>query len=407
MADARTGRPRTTDATHKVTTLELFFDLVFVFALTQVTALLAGSPDAEGALRGVLVLGILWWSWTGFAWLGNVVRADEGGVRIALVAVMGAMLVASMAIPEAFSDSGDATLSGPLVFAAAYFAVRALHVVLFALASRDDPALRATVVRFTVPFAVGTGTLVAASFTSGLLQTTLWALALGLDYLLVYLIGPGGWRIDSPGHFTERHGLIIIIALGESIVAIGVGAGGLPLTWPIVIGANLALAVLVSLWWMYFDVVALVAERRLAAAEGVERVALARDSYTYLHFPMVVGIVFLALGLKKALGYMGDDAGKGLEVLLSGKGLHGMPLWSLYGGVALYLLAHVAFRLRNIGSLNRHRLALAVLLLALVPVVGELSATLQVAVLALGVLAVVAYETLAFREWREAVRHEA
>lgn len=397
MADARRPAPmRSTDESHRVTSIELFFDLVFVFALTQVTALLAADPTGRGALRGALVLGILWWSWTGFTWLGNVVRADEGGVRIALVTVMGAMLVGSMAIPEAFSDRGDATLSGPLVFAGAYFAVRTLHVALFALISRDDPALRATVVRFTVPFLAGTGTLVVAAFTDGTLQTMLWALALGLDYLLVYLSGPGGWRVASAGHFAERHGLVVIIALGESIVAIGVGADGLPLTWPVVLGATLALAVLAALWWAYFDVVALVAERRLAELTGPERVALARDSYSYLHFPMVTGIVFLALGLKKALGYIGEGGTDGL---------HGMPLWSLYGGAALYLLAHIGFRLRNIGSLNVQRLVLAVLLLGAVPLVEHLPAITQLGVLCVALVGLAGYETLRFRHWRDAVRH--
>jgi low temperature requirement protein LtrA len=402
MAVARLGRVQGTDESHTVTTLELFFDLVFVFALTQVTALLADDPTARGAVRGVLVLAILWWAWTGFVWIGNLVHADEGVVRVVLVVVMGATLVMSMAIPEAFTDGGGAGLFGPLVFAGAYLAVRALHLALFAVVGRDDPALLATLARFALPFAVGTAALVAASFTSGTLQTVLWALALGLDYSLVWLIGPGGWRVNSAGHFAERHGLVVIIALGESIVAIGVGAQGLPLSWPVVVAATLALTVLVSLWWMYFDVVALVAERRFAAARGAERVAIARDSYSYLHFPMVAGIVFLALGMKKVLGYVADSEHGGW---LDGKGLHGMPLWSLYGGVVVYLAAHVAFRLRNIGSLNRQRVALAVLLMALVPAVGHLSPMGQLAVLAGLVVTLVCYETFAFRPWREKIRH--
>ncbi len=402
MAVVRPGPVRGTDESHRVTTLELFFDLVFVFALTQVTALLAGDPTPQGALRGVLVLAILWWAWTGFTWLGNVVRVDEGVVRVVLVAVMGAMLVLSMAIPEAFTDGGDTTLSGPLVFAVAYLAVRALHLVAFAFVGRGDPALRATLVRFAVPVALGTTLLVVAASTDGAVQTALWALALALDYGLVWLIGPGGWRVASPAHFAERHGLVVIIALGESIVAIGVGAEGLPLTWPVVLAANLALVVLVGLWWMYFDVVALVAERRFAAtADGPERVALARDSYTYLHFPMVAGIVFLALGLKKALGHVGDLEGTDIA---DGAGLHGVPLWALYGGVTVYLLAHVAFRLRNIGSVNRQRVVLAVVLVALVPAVDRLAAVGQLAVLAALVLVLVGYETFGFRQWREQVR---
>lgn len=400
MAVARPGAVRPTDGSHKVTTIELFFDLVFVFALTQVTAYLAGHPDGQGALRGLLLLGILWWSWTGFAWVGNVVRADEGLARGVLVAVMGAMLVLSMAIPEAFSDAGANGLSGPLVFAFAYLAVRTLHLSLYWVAGRGDPALLATLVRFTIPFLAGTATLVVAAFTSGTLQTVLWGLALVVDYGLVWAIGGGGWRVVSAGHFAERHGLVVIIALGESLVATGIGASGLPLTWDVVVAGLLALTVVVCLWWLYFDIVALVAERRLAAAEGAERVAIARDSYTYLHFPMIVGVVFLALGLKKALGYAGDG-----ELLT--KGLTGMPLWSLYGGVAAYLLAHVAFRLRNVGSVNRQRLALGLLLVAVVPLAAQVAVLWQLVLLAAPLTAVAAFETVAFRQWRAQVRAAA
>jgi low temperature requirement protein LtrA len=401
------GAIHRTDESHKVTTLELFFDLVFVFALTQVTALLAADPTGRGALRGLLVLAIVWWSWTGFTWLGNLVKADEGRARLVLVVVMGALLVLALAIPEAFADAGDASLSGPLVFAGCFLAVRLLHLGLFFLVGRGDPALLATLARFAVPVVLGTTLLVAASFADGTLRTALWALALLLDYGLVWAIGSAGWQVASAGHFAERHGLVVIIALGESIVATGVGAGGLPLTWPVVVGAGLAMAVLVCLWWLYFDIVALVAERRLAAATGTERVDLARDSYSYLHFPMVAGIVFLALGLKKTLGYLGQESGSGAVALLTdGEGLHGMPLWSMYGGVAAYLLAHVAFRLRNIGSLNRQRLALAAALLLAVPLVGHLTAVVQLGLLAAALLAVVGYETVRFRVWREAIRHE-
>lgn len=398
MAFSRLGHVHHNDESSKVTSLELFFDLVFVFALTQVTGLLAADLTVQGAIRGLLVLALMWWAWTGFAWTGNLVRADDGLPRLILVAVMGAMLVLSMAIPEAFDDAGDASLNGPLVFAVAYLVVRALHLALFAVIARGDHALRATLVRFSVPFAVGTATLVAAAFTDGVLQTVLWALALGLDYALVGLLGNGGWRIASAGHFAERHGLVIIIALGESLVAIGVGASGAPLTWSVVIGANLAIVVLTCLWWMYFDIVALVAERRFAAAQGPERVAIARDSYSYLHFPMVAGIVFLALGLKKVLSYLTDAEH-------AGEGLHGLALWALYGGVVLYLLAHIGFRLRNIRSLNRQRLALCVVLVALVPLVGGVPALGQLGLLAALLLAVVLYETLAFQEWRAQIRH--
>ncbi len=406
MASSPAVHVHATDESHTVTALELFFDLAFVFALTQVTSLLAADLSWRGAVHGLLVLALLWWAWTGFAWVANLVRVDDGVVRLILLLVMGAFLVLSMAIPEAFEDGGDRTVIGPLLFAGAYLAVRTLHLSLFAFVGRGDAALLATLVRFAVPFVIGTATLVLAGFTSGTVQTVLWALALGLDYALVWLIGPGGWRINSAAHFAERHGLVVIIALGESLVAIGVGAGGLPLSWPVVLAANLALLVLVCLWWMYFDVVALVAQRRLAQAEGPERVALARDSYTYLHFPMVAGIVFLALGLKKVLAAVGQGAA-GPTPQAAGAALTGVALWSLYGGVVLYLWAHIGFRLRNVGSLNVQRTVASLVLLALVPLVRRTSALDQLAVLAVALVAAVGYESLRFRARRQAIRHES
>ncbi len=195
--------------------------------------------------------------------------------------------------------------------------------------------------------------VIAGAFLDDLGQGAVWALALALDMSGPYLFGSEGWKL-VPGHFAERHGLIIIIALGESIVAIGVGAGT-SLTWGIAAAAALGIALAAAMWWLYFDVVALVSARRLARApEGRERNELARDSYSYLHFPMVAGIVLFALGLKKTLGDVGDP----LELV---------PAFALLGGVAIYLLGLVAFRYRHVHSINRQRLALALLLFALVP----------------------------------------
>ena len=174
----------------------------------------------------------------------------------------------------------------------------------------------------------------------------------------MYAAGTEGWRLPSAAHFAERHGLIIIIALGESIVSLGVGVAALPLTVAIMVTALLGLAVTVALWWTYFDVVALVAERVLARRQGIERARLARDSYTYLHFPMVAGIIFLALGLKKVMISVADSGHHSLS-----DPLPALALWALYGGVVAYLLGHLAFRMRNVGSVNWQRLIVAVALL--------------------------------------------
>jgi low temperature requirement protein LtrA len=369
----------------RVTPLELFFDLVFVLALTQCTTLIARTPTWEGMLKGMLVLGMLWWSWTGYAWLTSVVDPEEGTVRLAMFAAMAAFLVAALCVPGAFGSEA-------LLFACAYAAVRAAHIVLFVLASREDAALRHSVVGLAGSTAVGVGLLLAAAFTSGAPQLGLWGLALVLDMGGPYLFGAEGWKL-VPGHFAERHGAIVIIALGESIVAIGAGAKAAT-SAGIVAAAVLGVVVAAALWWVYFDVVAIVAGRRLARAEeGRERNEIARDSYSYLHFPMIAGIALIAVGIKRTIGHVDDP-------------LKLIPAVALLGGAALYLLAHVAFRLRNMRTLNRRRLVCAIVLLALLPAGVTLPALVTLAILAALLVALIAYEALRYAEVRDRVRHQ-
>ena len=370
----------------KVTPLELFFDLVFVLAITQCTALMAADPTWEGLARGLLVLGILWWAWVGYAWLTSVIDPEEGVVRIVIFAAMAALLVCSLCVPEAFDDSA-------LLFAGAYAIVRTGQIVLFVVASRGDADLRRSVTFLAGSTAVGVGLLVLASRFDGAAQVALWALAIALDMGGPLLFGLDGWKL-SPGHFAERHGLIVIIAIGESIVAIGVGADA-GVDAGVVAAAVLGTVVAAGLWWLYFDVVALYAERRLGrAAVGREQNAIARDSYSYLHLPMVAGIVLIALGMKKTLGEVGDP-------------LKLVPAFALLGGLAIYLLAHVAFRLRNAHTLSRQRLAAALVTLALLPLAVEIPALATLAIVSALVVALIAYETLRFAEARDRLRHQA
>jgi low temperature requirement protein LtrA len=366
----------------RVTPLELFFDLVFVFAITQVTSFLAADPSWLHLVEGMLVLAALWWAWTAYAWLTTTINPDEGAIRLAMLAAMAAMLIVSLAVPGAFGADGT-------LFAAAYLAVRLAHLVLYVLASRGDRDLLRAVVGFAPTAAGGSLLILLGSFLPERPQLVAWAGALVVDYLGP-LIGRGrGWRV-APRHFAERHALIIIIALGESIVAIGVGAG-VVLGIGTVVAAVLGIAVISTLWWLYFDVVAIVAERRLAEAQGAERGRIARDSYSYLHFPIVAGIVLFALGLKKTL----TDVGHELETVAA---------LGLCGGVALYLLAHVAFRLRNVHTLNKQRLATAAVLLAFLPFADEVPALAALAVVAAMSCVLVAYEAVRFREARTRIR---
>ncbi len=371
----------------RVTSLELFFDLVFVLALTQCTALMSRTPTWEGVLRAMLILGVLWWSWVGYSWLTSVVDPEEGSVRLVMFAAMAALLVAALCVPGTFG--GEA-----LLFACVYGVVRAAHIALFMLASRDDAALRRSVLTLAGSSAVGVGLLVAAAFTSRGLQLGLWGLALLLDMGGPYLFGAEGWRL-VPGHFAERYGAIIIIALGESIVAIGAGAN-VSVEAGVVGAAILGMLVAAAFWWLYFDVVAIVAERRLERAPaGRERNEIARDSYSYLHFPMLAGIALVALGLKKTLGHVEHPLGA-------------VPAAAMLGGGAVYLLAHVAFRWRNLGTLNPQRLFCAGLLAALLVVELDLKppALATLGALAAVLSALIAYEALRFAEARERIRHQ-
>ncbi|MDQ3896834.1 MAG: low temperature requirement protein A [Actinomycetota bacterium] len=369
---------------HQVTPLELFFDLVLVFAVTQVTRLLAADATWSGVLRAMLVLAALWWAWNVYAWLTSTMDVDEGGVRLAMLASMAAMFGVALAVPGAFGREG-------VLFGAAYLLVRLLHIVLSVIVGRDDPARRSAIVRFAPTAILGGSLLVVAGFLDGSDRVTLWVIALAIDYLGPAVIGMGGgWKV-APDHFAERHGLIMLIALGESIVAIGVGAG-FELGTAVIAAAALGIVVVSALWWLYFDVAALFARRRFREASGLEQARLARDAYGYVHFPMVAGVVLFALGLEETLAHPG-------EVLAP------VPAAGLCGGAALYLLAHVAFLLRTTGRVFRRRTIGGVVLLALIPAALVLPALAALALVSAVCSFVVAYEVIRYREARFRVRH--
>ena len=372
----------------RVTPLELFLDLVFVLAITQVTGYVASDPTWSRLFEGLAILAVVWWVWSAYAWLGNTAGNDEGLVRVVLLAAAAGMLVASLAVPHAFGADG-------LLFGISILVVRLVHLGAYGLLarSRGDGELGVAVFRLAQSIVPSALLLVVAGALDGPAQALCWIAALTTDYGGMALRGTQGWRVQ-PGHFAERHALIIIIALGESVVSLGVGAAGLASTAAVVIGALFGMAVIAALWWAYFDVVAIVAERRLRAASPSEQVTIARDSFTYMHLPMVAGIVVFAVGAKKTLAH------PGLE-------LNTVSAAALCGGVAMYFLALGAFKRRNIGSFNYPRLIAAAILIALVPV-----ATAVPALLALGLVAAIAtgmigYEVVRYSAARDRIRHAA
>lgn len=370
----------------RVTPLELFFDLVFVLAITQCTALMSHDQTWSGLAQGLLILGVLWWAWVGYSWLTSVIDPEAGIVRLVIFAAMAAMLIVSLCVQEAFGNLA-------LTFALAIGFYRTAHIALFWLAGADDQNLRRSVTGLAVSTAVAVGILAIASLFDGIAQGALWALAIFLDMAGPYFFGSEGWKL-VPGHFTERHGLVIIIALGESIVAIGVGASG-ALDLGIGTAAVLGIFLAAGLWWTYFDVVALVSARRLGEAEvGRVQNELARDSYSYIHLLMIAGIVLVAYGMKVTIGHHDEH-------------LHDVPAFALLGGLAVYLIGLVAFRYRHVHTINRKRLGMAIVLLILVPVATSMPALISLALVVVLIWAMITYEHRSYGPGRDELRREA
>jgi low temperature requirement protein LtrA len=372
------------DAEHQITPLELFFDLVFVFAITQVTTLLSADPTWGGLVRGILVLAALWWAWAAYAWLTNTLNPEEGLVRLAMFVVMAAMLIAALAVPEAFDEHG-------VIFGVAYLVVRAMHIALYALAGRGDPDLLGAVLRMTPSSTISGVLILGSAFVDGHLRMALWAAALAIDYGGV-LVGRGaGWRL-SPGHFAERHGLVVMIALGESIVALGVSASGTPLSAGVIATALVGMTVATALWWTYFDWFSIVVEHRLRQATGAAQATLARDAYSYLHFMMVAGIVLFAMSMKKTLAHYDHE-------------LAVVPATALCAGLGAYLLAHVLLRYRISRSIGHGRPVAFVALMVLWPLADNMPALAALSVAAAIFVLLIAYEAIRYREPRAFIRH--
>jgi low temperature requirement protein LtrA len=367
---------------HSVTPRELFFDLVFVFAFTQVATLLTDDPTFAGIGRGVLVVAALWWPWTAYAWLTNTVDPEEGFVGAALLVALIAMFIAALAVPGVFDDDG-------VLFGAAFLVVVAMHLALYALAGRGHRDLLAAVLRLAPWTLLGATLILVAGFgfAEGA-RIWLWVAALASTYVGAGLSGSTGWRLH-PSHLAERYGLVLIIALGEAFVAIGIGATGVGIGPGEVIAAILGLLVATSFWLAYFDFFSIRGERMLADLRGPDRIALARDVYAYAHLPMIVGIVLFAFAMKTIVGHVGEE-------------LDSVVAFALCGGSALYLLAYSAIRIRieRRVRLSSGRFVAALALLLVLPLATTIPALAALALVAVIWLALHAYELVLWREAR-------
>jgi low temperature requirement protein LtrA len=365
---------------HRVTPRELFFDLVFVFAFTQVATLFAADATFAGIGRGTLVLAALWWTWSAYAWLTNTLDPEEEAVGAALLVALIAMFVAALAVPGVFADEG-------VLFGAAFLVVWAMHNALYLLAGRGSRDLLDAVLRLAPWTLFGAILILIAGFTDGA-RTWLWLAALLCAYVGGAVSGAEGWRVH-PSHFAERFGLVVIIALGEAFISIGIGANGIDLGLGEVVAAILGLLVATSFWLAYFDFFSLRGEQMLRDHEGPQRVAFARDVYAYAHLPLVVGIVLFAFAMKSIVPHVGDE-------------LDSVAAFALCGGCALYLLTFSAIRTRveRRLHLSRGRFVAALALALLLPVATIVPALAALALVTAVWLALHAYELVWWREAR-------
>jgi low temperature requirement protein LtrA len=369
----------------RVSPLELFFDLVFVFAFTQVTTLLSNNPTWSGLEHAFLILTALWWMWAAYAWLTNAVDPGEGLVWGTMLVASGAMFVGALAVPEAFGSHG-------VVFGVAFLIVALMNISLYALSARGDPDLFEAVVRIVPSSIVGATLITVAGFVHGGLKPALWLIAIAIGFFAPIVVAPSGWRLH-PAHFVERHGLIVIIAIGESLAAIGLGVRRGGLGAEEIVAAVLGFAVAASFWLAYFDFFTIRAQQLLDDRSGVQQVKLARDTYTYLHLPMVVGIVLFAFAVKTTLAHVHAE-------------LSIAPALALCGGPALYLFAFVGLRFRVARTVRGGRLVAAVVCAALVPAALAVQAIVALALVAAVWVVLHAYELIWWRAARAELRAE-
>jgi low temperature requirement protein LtrA len=306
---------------------------------------------------------------------------------------MMAMFLVALVIPESFEDLPGG-LHAPLVLAIAYIVVRVVHLLLYLAAAGDDGPLRRQVLVSTWALLIGVVFLIPGAVLGGAAQTWLWLLGLVFDVGVTYATSRrGNWRVHSSAHWSERYGLVVILALGESIVAIGVGVAEEAISIPILVGSVLAVGLSVLLWWLYFDMVAIAAEHALARLRGHARAALAIDGYTYLHFLILAGVVISALGVEQAMHHV-EEA----------EPLGAFGAAALLGGTALYLAGHGAFWRRSAGYWKIWRMAGATVLVTLVPVAASVPSLAALAVVVAVTAGIVIVETVRYADARAEVR---
>ena len=377
------GEETTAEEERKTSYLELFFDLVFVFAFTQVTALILEDTSPQGFARAALVLAMVWWAWSAYAWMTNAVDVENAVTRLIMFAAMVAGFFMALAVPDAFQDEAA-------WFAVAYFAVRVLQPALYLWGVRDEPETFGVLLRLTPWFVIAAFVALVGGFVDPDYRAWVWVASLVIDVIGTLTAARGDWHV-SPSHFAERFALIVIIALGESIVAIGVGTSHLSRDATYAISVVVAFAGVAALWWAYFDFTAVAAERSLRRASGRDRSALARDVFTYFHYPLVLGVILYAVAAKKTLEHPRDP--------LSNAGR-----WALGLGIALFLVGFALMRFRVIRRVAWERLAAAAAILVIAVLLDGADAIVTLGVVIVILVFSIALETVRLREVRATFR---
>jgi low temperature requirement protein LtrA len=377
------GEETTAEEERKTSYLELFFDLVFVFAFTQVTALILEDTSPQGFARAALVLAMVWWAWSAYAWMTNAIDVENSVTRLIIFAAMAAGFFMALAVPDAFQDEAA-------WFAVAYFVVRVLNSALYAWGVRGDPAVLRSVARLSPWFLVAALVALVGGFVDPDYRAWVWLASLVIDVVGTLTVARLEWHV-SPSHFAERFALIVIIALGESIVAIGIGTSHLTRDATYAVSVVVAFAGVAALWWAYFDFTAVAAQRSLRRASPQARGPLARDVFTFFHYPVVLGIIFYAVAAKKTLEAPLDplsDAGR----------------WALGLGISVFLVGFALMRFRVIRRVAWERLAAAAAALVIAVLLDGADAIVTLGVVIVILVFSIALETVRLRELRASVR---
>ncbi|MFI7428144.1 low temperature requirement protein A [Micromonospora sp. NPDC049836] len=392
----------------RVDKFEVFFDLVFVVSFFIITRATAANVTGRELLHAMLVLAVLWWCWIAHSVVASRLRLGEGFVPVLMVVGMMALFTFALALPQTFGGLHEGA-AGPILVTISYVVIRGVHSALYWRATEGKPKARRKLYQFVPEVAITTTLLLVAALVPPTIENPnvglwvrdgLWIAVVVVQYSSGLLTGSHGWEVTSAEHWTERYDLILIIALGESVISVGVGGNliGKPVTWPAIPAALLGILFTAALWWAHFDMIGPAARIALHAAQGAPRIAMARDAYAYLYLPMIAGIILFAIGAEELVRTITDPAGGASE-----HG-HGPAVPLLFAGVMLYLAADLAFQWRTLHTVTWTRIGVLVVLAVGLPVARELSALLALTLLTAICVALVAVEVLVLADSRHALR---